>query len=523
MKKILALLLALTMVFALAACGNSASGSTGGKESSAVLYHAYSSQPYVTLDPRSENSNGIMVLHNVYETLTHYNDATGEVEALLAKDWSVNETGDVWVFNLRDDVTFHDGTPMTAANVVKSINKTIEMGMGAAYIWDAVESIEQTGEYQVTFTCSYPAPVDLIASAAYASYIISDAAVDQDTEWFNAGNDGGTGPYTIAQANGDTCVMTAYENYRGGWTDKQYKNVIIKEVPESNARRQLLETGEAQITAELSSTDNAALRAETDKVDVNTFPTYTNVVLMLNHESAPCSNTEFRKALAYAFPYQETVDSVLEGSGAVSNGLVAAGLWGHDDSLVDYSCDLDKAAECLAASGVTGDDLNITLTYTTGDDAYTSWAQLYQINLKKIGINLELKPMEWDAQWELAQANDPEARQDMFAFIWWPDYATPESWFASMVLSEEEICYNLGYIKDEHYDELITEAIEKTSTDRDLAIKNYAEVQQGIIDNADIISLYDIVDTFVTSKSISGVYENPAYPASIYYYNVTMN
>ena len=66
-----------------------------------------------------------MVLHNVYETLTHYNDATGEVEALLAKDWSVNETGDVWVFNLRDDVTFHDGTPMTAANVVKSINKTI--------------------------------------------------------------------------------------------------------------------------------------------------------------------------------------------------------------------------------------------------------------------------------------------------------------------------------------------------------------------------------------------------------------
>lgn len=207
----------------------------------------------------------------------------------------------------------------------------------------------------------------------------------------------------------------------------------------------------------------------------------------------------------------------------MSNGLVAAGLWGHDDSLVDYSCDLDKAAECLAASGVTGDDLNITLTYTTGDDAYTSWAQLYQINLKKIGINLELKPMEWDAQWELAQANDPEARQDLFAFIWWPDYATPESWFASLVLSEEEICYNLGYIKDEHYDELITEAIEKTSTDRDLAIKNYAEVQQGIIDNADIISLYDIVDTFVTSKSISGVYENPAYPASIYYYNVTMN
>ena len=232
MRKYVALLLTLAMVLSLCACGSSSTtestnSSVVADTSAAVLYQAYSTLPYVTLDPRSENSNGVMILHNVYETLTHYNAETGETEPLLATDWTVSNDGLTWVFHLRDDVTFHDGTSMTAQNVVKSILKTKEMGMGAAYIWDAVTGVEATGDYEVTFTCEYAAPVDIIASAAYASYVISDAAVEQTTEWFNEGNDGGTGPYTIAQATGDTCVLKAYDDYRGGWTDKQFKNVIV--------------------------------------------------------------------------------------------------------------------------------------------------------------------------------------------------------------------------------------------------------------------------------------------------------
>lgn len=525
MKKCLLLLLATMVVLSMAACGGStapSSGDTGTVSDTAVLYHAYSSQPYVTLDPRSENSNGVMVLHNVYETLTRYNDKTGEAEPLLATDWTVNDDGTVWVFNLRDDVVFHDGTKMTAENVAKSIMKTKEIGMGAAYIWDSVSNVEATGEYQVTFTCDVAAPIDLIASAAYASYIISDSALDQTTEWFNEGNDGGTGPYTIAGATGDTCTLKAFDDYRGGWTDKQFKNVIIKEVPESSARRQLLETGEAQITSALSGTDVAALKQMTDKVTAIPFDTFTNVVIMPNHEVAPTDNADFRKALAYAFPYEETIDNVLDGAAVPSHGLVTAGLWGHDDSLPAYTCDLDKAKEYLDKSGVDVSNLTLKMTYATGMSEYDSWGQLYQINLKKLGINLELAPMEWDAQWDMAKATNPADRQSLLAFMWWPDYASPESWFTNLVQSEDEISFNLGYIKNEQYDALIQDAIENVSVNRDKAAQDYIEVQKGLIDNADIMSLYDMVDIFFISNSIDGVYENPAYPSCVYYYNVTM-
>lgn len=519
------LLCAAMMTGLLAGCGGSSSsgssGDTGSSSDSAVLYHCYNTAPYVTLDPSSEYSNGIMTLQNVYETLTRYNDETEEVEGLLATEWSENEDGTVWTFQLRDDVTFHDGEKMNADAVVASIQRTINLAKGAAFIWDAVESVEATGEYEVTFTCSYAAPLDLVASAGYAAYIMSPNVIDKDTEWFNEGNDGGSGPYMITKATGDTVILTAYEDYRGGWSDNQYKNVIVKEVAESSARRQLLETGEAQLSSEFSSTDRNALMAETDKLHSYQVNTFNNVMLFLNSESAPCDNADFRRALQYAFPFEETVDGVLEGNGKQSVGLVPAGLWSHDDSILQYHCDLAKAQEYLDKSGVDVSGLTLTVTYMNGYDEYASFLQLYQSNLKKLGINLELRSMEWDEQWAEAQSPNADERQDMFVMIWWPDYASPSSWFGTLIHSEDSIVYNMAYIDDPELDAMIDEADRLTVTDRDRAIELYRQVQQKLAEEAYIINMYDQSRTYIISNSITGVHENPAYSTAVQYYGVT--
>lgn len=526
-KKIVSLLLAAALLGALlAGCGSGGGGaspSAAPAQDTAVLYHCFNTSPYVTLDPSSEYSNGIMTLQNVYETLTRYNDETEQVDPLLAKSWSSNEDGTVWTFQLRDDVTFHDGTKMNADAVVASISRTKTLGTGAAYIWDAVTDMQATGEYEVRFTCSYPAPVDLIASAGYASYIMSPGTIDKDTEWFNEGHDGGTGPYQISKATGDSVVLTAYEGYRGGWTDSQYKNVIIKEVPESSARRQLLETGEAQLSSEFSSTDLAALRQETDIVSTYSVKTFNNVMIFLNSKSAPCDNPDFRTALQYAFPFEETVTGVLDGNAEQSTGLVPAGLWGHDDSLPRYSFDLDKARECLDKSGVDVTGLTLTASYMNGYDEYSSFLQLYQSNLKKLGINLELRSMEWDEQWAQAQATNPDDRQDMMVMIWWPDYASPGSWFDTLIHSEDSIVYNLAYISDSDIDAMIEQADELTVTDRDQATALYEQIQELLIERAYIINMYDQSRTYVVRSEIAGVHENPAYSTAVQYYGITHN
>lgn len=522
MKKLLAIILMLAMVFCFSACGG---GSNGGNtpDVSDVLYHSYGQQPYITLDPRSENSNGVMVLNNVYETLTHYNDETGKVEPLLATSWESKDDGLTWVFQIRDDVTFHDGTAMNAQNVVKSIKATIDLGMGAAYIWGSVDSVEATGDYEVTFKLSYAAPIDIIASAAYAAFIVSDAALEHETEWFNEGNDGGTGPYMITQATGDSVVLKAYEGYRDGWKDNQYKNVIIKETAESSARRQLLETGEAQITDCLAATDIKAMKEETEILSMENANTFTNTILFLNHDCEPCSNVDFRRALAYAFPYKETIVDVIEGNAQESSGLIPRGLWAHDDSIGSYETDLEKAKEYLDKSGIDYKGLNITLTYATGVGEYDSLCQLFQVNLKKLGIELQLNPMEWDAQWDKAKSNKPEDRQDIFLMQWWPDYADPMSWFTSLIHSEDDIYYNLAYISDKKYDEIIDDAVINTANNREKAEQEYIEIQKQVFDNADLIPMYDMIHIYAISKKISGVHENPAYPTCIPYYNVTKN
>lgn len=521
MKRKCAALLAAALVLA---AGSSQSALAAGDNQ--ILYHVYNTSPYVTLDPSTEYSNGIMVLQNVYETLTRYNPETGDVDPLLATEWSSNDEGTEWVFQLREDVTFHDGTQMTAQQVVNSINRTIELGQGGAYIWDSVTEasggkVEATGDYEVTITCGYPAPMDLIVSAGYAAYVMSDSVVDQTTEWFNEGNDGGTGPYTIAQATGDSIVLKAYEDYRGGWSDNQYKNVLIREVAESSARRQMLETGEAQISSEFSATDLEALEQETDKLYTYRSETFNNIIMFLNTAKSPCDNADFRRALAYAFPYEETVNEIMNGNAEQSVGLIPRSLWGHDDSVLQYTCDLEKAQEYLDKSGVDVSDLTLTVTYMNGYDEYASALQLYQVNLKQLGINLELKSMEWDQQWAQAQNTDPEDRQDMFIFIWWPDYASPISWFTSLLHSEDSIVYNLSYLNDPELDAIIDEAEELTVTDRAAAEADYSEAQKIVADNAYLLNLYDQMHTFVISNSIEGVEENPSYANAIQYYNVT--
>ena len=240
MKKLISLALVLVLVLGLAA----GLGGSAFAADNRILYHIHNSMPYVTLDPSIEYSNGIMVLQNVYETLTHYDPETGEVVPMLATSWSSNEDGTVWVFQLRDDVTFHDGSKLTAQQVVNSFKRTMDLGQGGAYIWDAVleengGSVEATGEYEVTITCGYPCAIDLVTSAAYAAYVMSDSVIDQDVEYFNQGHDGGSGPYMITQANGDSVVLQAYPEYRGGWNDNQYQYVYVRErtPPDAGDRR----------------------------------------------------------------------------------------------------------------------------------------------------------------------------------------------------------------------------------------------------------------------------------------------
>lgn len=102
------------------------------------------------MDPRETSS--IDVVQNVYETLTHVNpDLTVSPE--LAVNWTSNADQTVWTFNLRQGVTFHDGTQFNSTAVVFSIQNTASLGQGdAPDVWAGLKSVTATGRYQVQIT-----------------------------------------------------------------------------------------------------------------------------------------------------------------------------------------------------------------------------------------------------------------------------------------------------------------------------------------------------------------------------------
>ena len=518
-KRALTILLVFVMaVSLLPGCGGRSKESGGDED---VLYHAYYSEPYVSLDPSTEQSNGVKILYNVYETLTYYNDQSGEVEPKLATKWTANEDGTEWVFELRDDVCFHDGEKMNAEAVKKSIDRTIALGKGASYIWDSVDSIEVTGEYEVTFHLSYSAVIPLIASASYGAYIMSPNVITRDTEWFNEGNDGGSGPYTIATVSARAVTMSAYEGYRGGWKDNQYSYIYIQEVSDSGTRRKLLEDGEAQLSSDFSTEDLEALGKE-EGITILPANTFTNIILMLNTKSEPCSNTDFRKALAYAFPYEETVRDILNGNGTRPHGMIPVGLWGHSDDLMQYSCDLKKAAEYLKKSGLS--NVTVTVSYMGSDVTYGKMLQLYKENLAQIGVSLKLLSMDWDAQKALAASPNPDDCQDIMLMKWWPDYADPAGWFSALLMdAKDSIGYNFCYLDDDVFGAQNEEAVRLTAADQDAAERLYIQMQEEILDKCYMIFAYDSMQHYAVSDTIRGVYENPAYQTCMNYYGITKN
>ena len=145
---------------------------TAPPPASVVVYDTNSEM--VTLDPSSEFSNSILILPNVYETLTHWNPTTNTAEPLLATNWTHSSDGLNWTFTLRQGVTFHDGTAFNATAVKYSLLRTICMGQGAAYIWgalrtcsDAQPTIHIDSPHQITFYQPYPAAMDKIPSSGY--------------------------------------------------------------------------------------------------------------------------------------------------------------------------------------------------------------------------------------------------------------------------------------------------------------------------------------------------------------------
>ena len=473
---------------------------------------------FFDVDPSSSFSSENILLQNVYETLTVYN-APGSADLLspgLATSWESNDDSTFWTFNLRDDVTFHDGTAMTADDVIASINRTQTLDLGPAFIFLSIIEMNAPDPQTIEFTLEFPAPLDLVMSSNYGAYVMSaEAAATTDAEWFNAGNSGGTGPYKITSYDptGST-MLTQHTEYWDGWDDNQITDVEFRLIEDPVLAEQLVRAGDVDYTYNLPFDSYNALDG-TDGVNVVRGVSMTNVFGLLNHERL---SAELREALVLSFPYNDIADALYGGEGNRAEGIVPKSVWGAASGLKLPDTDLARAGELVAAAGASGSQL--VYSYDAGTVEQQQIGEVWKANLSTIGIDLVLEPLTFDARLEIAQS-DPANAQDIFTMFWFPTYVTPFDFMFSLFATEEEPFFNLGYYSNFDFDDLIFTGDAITATDLDGAIAAYGEAQQILIDDNAAVFMLDVPDVSVMADDVDGYVQNPAYSNVVRFYELT--
>jgi len=482
-----------------------------------------------TWDPVKSFSTEAAYMANIYEQLLRINPPGSKERftPLLAERWEHSDDGLEWTFYLRKGVKFHDGSPMNAEAVKASIEAAADHG-GASFIWAPLDHIEVVDDYTVKFYLKYAAPLDLIASSLYGAWIISPKMLEaaaKDKNYFETaaakGIDGGTGPYMLQSYTPDQeILLTRYDDYWGGWHKGQFDKVLIKIVPEAVTQQQMLEGGEVDLVTRIPQ-ENYEDFKKNPNYDVFIEPSFFNYVGFFNTLHPPLDNPKVRQALSYATPYDDIIKIGAYGLGTQSRGPVPQGVWPWSPDVKQYHYDLDKARQLLAEAGYpNGIDRHLKLTYASENATEAAFAPLIKDAYAKIGVTVDIVPMLWNQQWELAKA-DPAAKdtQDIFLLLYWPTYSdagTDNLW--SMFHSSKKPFFNLSYWKNEDFDHLIEKAAQETVTDPKQAQKDYVDAMNLLVDQAPALFLFDTKAIFIVPKYIHGFKYNLNYPFVQYFF-----
>lgn len=485
------------------------------------VYGYTTSDVVMSWDPSDAFSNEIVVMQNIYEPLVRYDSKADKFIPVLATSWESSADGLVWTFHLRQGVKFHTGNEFDANAVRYSINRTITRGQGAAWIWSSVQEVKVVDKYTVQFILQYAAPLTSVAASSYAAYILDPKAIEEGgADFFAQANEVGTGPYMLERYSKaeDMVVLKKFPDYWGGWEGKHFDKVIIKAVPESATARQLLEAGEVDILDDLPYEDVAALKTKPG-IEIVTTGSFQNLLAFFNTQRPPLDNKLVRTAVSYSFPYEQVLRDVMSGYATQARGPIPKGMWAYSEEVPQYTYDLQKAKQLLTEAGYPTGGLSLTLTYNSGDENERKTAELWKSEAAKIGIDLAIRGMTWEQQWDMAKSPTPEARQDIFMMYWWPDIAgDPYSFVYNMFHSEKEPVFAMSYYNNTRFDGLIDEAFTISGVDRARAKQMYVEAEKILVEDAVAVFIYDQQYVRIKRTSLMGYVDNPTYPHVVFFY-----
>jgi len=441
-------------------------------------------QDLVSLDPHQVTDAGTRgAVFNLYEGLVKPT-ASGDIEPAVAEKCVISEDAKTYTFTLRDGVTFHDGSAVTADDVKYSIERYAEIqGESSAFsVLDKVE-IQDEKTIVVTLKESYS---EFLPDMASASII---PASNEDPE----GNPIGTGPFRFAEyKKGQSLKIEKYDGY---WK-KGYPyldSAEFKIVADMDTAYTELSAGTIDILNYLTIDQTQALSDDFKIVKGSMMLVH---AMFLNNDYEPFKDVKVRQALCYAVDRQAINDFLFGGqSELIGSHMIPALQKYYEPAAANlYSYDPEKAKSLLSEAGY-GDGFDLEIAVPSSYSQHVDSAQIITEQLKAVGINATIKPVEW-ATWLSDVYGDKKYQATVIGF---DGTLAPNDWLKKYC---SDAGNNIANFNNPEYDETFNKAY--TSVDDSEKAQYYKQCQMILAENAASVYIEDPADFVAVNAKLSG-------------------
>lgn len=380
-------------------------GVPGGKLTFGLLRDPIGFDPHIAYGASSSSLQG-----NVYDLLVEY-DLDGNLAGSLAEQWEISDDGLEYILNLRQGVTFHNGSEFTADDVIANFDRVLDEANSLARRTELanMESYEATDESTVTITMSNPYATLLSVFATPQMGIASK-------EWLESGVDparemNGTGPFMLDSFEPEVrYVLVKNPNY---WKQGlPYLDEIEQlPIPDDNARMNALRSGEINFVEYVPWQNMAEIEQDSNYTLYKGFDTYN--IVRLNPNRPPLDSELVRQALNYAIDREAVIAVAFGGEGQpITSGLFPKDSpWYQPDLEGHWSYDPERARELLAEAGV--DPSTVTLDFAVATiSVHSDTAQVVAQQLEELGFTINIIQQDVPTLTERRATGDYQMMQD---------------------------------------------------------------------------------------------------------------
>ncbi|MDT5326482.1 MAG: peptide/nickel transport system substrate-binding protein [Mycobacterium sp.] len=349
------------------------------------------------LDPQKTSAYfSFEVLENVFDTLVEP-DQNLEMRPALAQSWSVSSDQLWWNFHLRKGVTFQDGSPFTADDVVYSYRRIIDEKLANVDKFSAVTEVTAPNEDTVLIRVNQPTPNLLTNLGGFKGMAIVQRKNVESGQI--ATHPVGTGPFAFAsQKSGDSIILRANENYWG--PPPKVPGVTFRFISEPSTALSALQAGEIDWTDSIPTQRVAQLKND-DSIKLAVTPSNDYWYLALNEAREPWKDARVRQALAYAIDRKAIVQATSYGTATANQLAIPEGNPWYTP-YDTYRYDINKAKSLLGEAGASPENLDMLVT-SEYPETVTA-AQVIADNLKPLGITVNIRTVDF-ATWLDEQNN----------------------------------------------------------------------------------------------------------------------